>query len=98
LPPLLTGDDSIAVLPKIDCVLLVIADGMSSKAEIEESLRQLPGGTNLVGTVFNKAPMDAVYPVYPYLDIGLPSLIEGYKSTEPTTLAVKSGVENEDSL
>ena len=34
LPPLLNTDDAIAVLPKIDCVLLVVGEGMSSKREI----------------------------------------------------------------
>lgn len=53
LPPLLSSDDAIAVLPKIDCVLLVVANGMSSKKEIEDSLHHLPAA-NLIGTVLNK--------------------------------------------
>lgn len=54
LPPLLNADDAIAVLPQIDCVLMVVANGMSSEREIEDALRQL-AGTNMLGTVFNKA-------------------------------------------
>jgi protein-tyrosine kinase len=54
LPSLLRSDDSIAILPKIDCILLVVANGMSSKREIEDSLRLL-SKSNLIGTVFNKA-------------------------------------------
>lgn len=54
LPPLLNSDDAMAVLPRIDCALMVVANGMSSQHDIEESLRQLPT-TNLLGTVFNKA-------------------------------------------
>lgn len=54
LPPLLSADDAMAVLPRIDCALMVVANGMSTQHEIEESLRHLPT-TNLLGTVFNKA-------------------------------------------
>jgi len=54
LPPLLNTDDAIAVLPQIDCVLMVVANGGSTKQEIEESLRHLPD-TNLLGVVLNKA-------------------------------------------
>lgn len=54
LPPLLSSDDAIAVLPKIDCVLMVVANGMSSRKEIEDSLHHLPA-SNLIGTVLNKA-------------------------------------------
>jgi capsular exopolysaccharide synthesis family protein len=54
LPSLLYSDDAISVMPQIDCVLLVIANGMSNKREIEDSLRHL-SKANLIGTVFNKA-------------------------------------------
>ena len=54
LPPILVADDAIALLPQIDCVLMVVADGMSTKREIEDSLRHLKS-VNLLGTVFNKA-------------------------------------------
>lgn len=54
LPPLLSSDDAINVLPQFDCVLLVVANGSNSKKEIDESLFHL-GSANLVGTVLNKA-------------------------------------------
>ncbi len=54
LPSLLHSDDAIAICPKIDCILMVVASGMSSKREIEDSLRHL-SKANLIGTVFNKA-------------------------------------------
>jgi capsular exopolysaccharide synthesis family protein len=54
LPPLLSSDDAITVLPKFDCVLLVVANGMNSRKEIEDSLYHL-GTANLIGTVLNKA-------------------------------------------
>jgi protein-tyrosine kinase len=54
LPPVLVSDDVIAILPQIDCVLLVVANGMSTKREIEDSIRFLPA-EKLIGTVLNKA-------------------------------------------
>lgn len=63
LPPVLVIDDALALLPQIDCVLMVVASGMSTKREIEDSLRHLPAA-KLIGTVFNKAeakPTDHYY-------------------------------------
>jgi len=54
LPPVLVIDDAIALLPQIDCVLMVVANGMSTKREIEDSLLHIPA-EKLIGTVFNKA-------------------------------------------
>jgi protein-tyrosine kinase len=54
LPPVLVIDDALALLPQVDCVLLVVANGMSTKREIEDSLRHLPPA-KLVGVIFNKA-------------------------------------------
>lgn len=53
LPPVLAADDVIAVLPRIDCVLMVVGSGMSTQKEIEEAMRHL-GGANLLGVVLNK--------------------------------------------
>lgn len=57
LPPVLVIDDALALLPQIDCVLMVVANGMSTKREIEDSLRHLPPA-KLVGVVFNKAEIE----------------------------------------
>ena len=54
LPSLLFSDDAISVLPQFDCVLMVVANGMSSKREIQHALHHL-SKANLIGTVFNKA-------------------------------------------
>lgn len=54
LPPILNLDDTLAILPEIDCVLLVVANGMATKKEISESVQQL-GNVNLLGYVLNKA-------------------------------------------
>lgn len=54
LPSLLHADDAISVLPQIDCVLMVFANGQHTKRDIDDALRHL-SKTNLIGTVFNKA-------------------------------------------
>jgi len=54
LPPLLSSDDAINVLPKFDCVLLVVANGANNKKEIEDCMYHL-STANLIGTVLNKA-------------------------------------------
>ena len=54
LPPILATDDALAFIPNVDCVLLVVGNGMCSKSEIEESMRLLD--TNkFLGTVLNKS-------------------------------------------
>jgi protein-tyrosine kinase len=53
LPPMLSGDDVIALLPEIDCVLLVAAVGISKASEIEECNRHLKS-RHLVRLVVNK--------------------------------------------
>jgi protein-tyrosine kinase len=55
LPPILSSDDVIAVLPQIDCVLLVVAVGTSTVAEIEECNRHLQTA-EVVRVVLNKVP------------------------------------------
>lgn len=57
LPPVLISDDAIALLPQVDCVLMVVANATSTKQEIQESLR-LISTANLLGTVFNKAEIE----------------------------------------
>jgi protein-tyrosine kinase len=57
LPPVLSSDDAMVMLPHVDCVLMVVASGMSTEAEIEETLHHLPKD-NLLGVVFNKAEIE----------------------------------------
>ncbi len=54
LPPLMAADDAIAFLPQVDCVLLVVASGETTPAEVKESRRQLQT-SNMLGVVLNKA-------------------------------------------
>jgi Mrp family chromosome partitioning ATPase len=53
LPPLLSSDDVLAVLPKLDCMLLVTAARITTPAEINESLKHLRS-TQVVRLVVNK--------------------------------------------
>lgn len=57
LPPILSVDDAMVLLPQVDCVLMVIANGVSTKTEIEDSLHLLPKD-NVVGIVYNMADAD----------------------------------------
>jgi len=59
---LLNVDDALGLLPQVDCVLLVVGDGMSTRAEIEDCTRLIPEA-KLLGVVLNKAdvPITAYY-------------------------------------
>lgn len=52
MPPILTGPDALALLPLADCLLLVLASGQSSIAELE-SCRSRLGATNVAAIAFN---------------------------------------------
>lgn len=54
LPPLLSADDVLTVLPQIDCVLMVVGNGMVTTTQLNDSLRYLQGA-KLLGVVLNKA-------------------------------------------
>src|SRR5262245_58436150 len=54
MPPMLSSDDVIAMIPQIDCVLLVAAVGNSTISEIKECNRHLQG-TEVVRLVLNKS-------------------------------------------
>jgi protein-tyrosine kinase len=55
LPPMLLGDDVLAILPVVDCALLVTAVGTTTVAEVEECNRYLHA-TKVVRVVVNKVP------------------------------------------
>ena len=57
-PPVLNSDDAMVLLPQVDCFLLVVANGMSTKPEIEETMYHLPQD-KLLGVVLNKADVEA---------------------------------------
>ncbi len=54
LPPLLNLEDAMVFLPNVDSTLLVVENGGSKQSEVQNSMRLLEG-TNLIGTILNKA-------------------------------------------
>ena len=54
LPPVLTGDDVITILPQIDCILFVAAMGTSTISDVKESSRHLESAP-IVRVVLNKS-------------------------------------------
>jgi protein-tyrosine kinase len=54
LPPVLSSDDVIALLPNLDCMLLVAAVGHSKTGEVEEAIRHLQP-IPIVRLLLNKA-------------------------------------------
>ena len=55
LPPVLSSDDVLAILPRLDCVVLVAAVGTTTIAEIKDSCKHLQS-TEIVRVVLNKVP------------------------------------------
>ena len=53
-PPVLVGDDVIALAPQLDSMLLVIAEGRTNVNELTSSV-ELLAGLNLLGTVLNRS-------------------------------------------
>jgi Mrp family chromosome partitioning ATPase len=64
LPPILSSDDVISVLPQVDCLLLVVGVGTSKVSDIEECNKHLQS-TEVIRVVVNKAP-EASAPYYYY--------------------------------
>lgn len=55
LPPVLSSDDVITILPQIDCIILVVAAGITTPTQIEDCGRHLQAA-DVVRVVLNKAP------------------------------------------
>jgi len=54
LPALLSNDDALAFIPEVDAALLVVEEGKTTPEQLERSM-QLLEGTQLLGTILNKA-------------------------------------------
>jgi protein-tyrosine kinase len=55
LPPILAGDDVIAILPQVDCVLFVAAVGTTTVSQIKECNKHMQSA-EVVRMVLNKVP------------------------------------------
>jgi protein-tyrosine kinase len=54
MPPLLASDDVLAFSPQVDGLLLVLAEGISARANLAKT-KQLIGNSNLIGVVLNQS-------------------------------------------
>ena len=54
LPPVLNAADAMAFAPYVDATLLVVEEGKTKRKEVEHAV-ELLAGTNVIGTVLNKA-------------------------------------------
>lgn len=63
LPPILAADDVMALLPRVDCVLMVVGSGVSTQGEVEESMGRI-SKANLLGIVLNKDESPVQNPYY----------------------------------
>src|SRR6202000_1064512 len=54
MPPVLAQDDSIAFMPNVEAVLLVIRDGVTTVDEVKQCIDSL-AKANVIGTVLNDA-------------------------------------------
>lgn len=55
LPPALAHDDVIAMAPHFDCVLMVLAGGVTTPRQVRESLRRIGEDKPVLGMILNKA-------------------------------------------
>ena len=54
MPPMLTGDDTMAFLSRVDCVLLLAAAEQTSIKQIDKCERDIASQTNVMGVILNK--------------------------------------------
>lgn len=54
MPPMLTGDDTMAFVNQVDCVLLLAAAEHSTIKQIDACERDIASQTNVMGVILNK--------------------------------------------
>ncbi len=54
MPPMLTGDDTMAFINQVDCVLLLAAAEHSTIKQIDQCERDIASQTNVMGVILNK--------------------------------------------
>jgi protein-tyrosine kinase len=63
MPPLLAGDDVLAFAPHVDALLVVVAEGVTTR-EALVAAKELVKGFNVVGTVLNRSVESATSHYY----------------------------------
>jgi non-specific protein-tyrosine kinase len=52
-PPILSGSDSLALMPLVDCVVMVVAEGKTSMKDVQQAIEVVPR-EKLIGFVMNR--------------------------------------------
>ncbi|HEY9182374.1 MAG TPA: CpsD/CapB family tyrosine-protein kinase [Gammaproteobacteria bacterium] len=65
MPPLLAGDDVLAFAPHVDALLVVVAEGVTTR-ETLSAAKELIKGFNVVGTVLNRSSEGSANHYYAY--------------------------------
>lgn len=68
MPPMLTGDDTMAFLARVDCVLLLAAAEESTIKQIDTCERDIASQTNVMGVILNKCRFMADDSAYDYYE------------------------------
>ena len=63
LPPLLTGDDALVFLPRVDGCMLVVEERKTRAQELQRSL-DLMSDAKLIGTILNRSQGSAAHHYY----------------------------------
>jgi protein-tyrosine kinase len=63
MPPLLASDDTLAFSPQVDGLLVVLAEGVSARANLQKT-KQLIGNSNVIGVVLNQSSESNDSPYY----------------------------------
>lgn len=66
LPPMGSGDDTLAILPQIDTAMLVIAAGKTTVKEVDNCERQISETGKFLGVVLNKSKAESSNHYYYY--------------------------------
>jgi non-specific protein-tyrosine kinase len=64
-PPVLSGADTLALAPLVDCIVMVVSEGKTSMKDVQRSLDVIPSD-KLLGFVINRQRYDAAKAYYGY--------------------------------
>ena len=65
MPPVLSCDDVLAICPEIDSVLMVVAQGITDRVELEKAMDLLQD-TEMLGVVLNQSKQEGRREAYAY--------------------------------
>ncbi len=62
-PPILSGADTLALAPLVDCIVMVVAEGKTSMKDVHQAIDLVPS-EKLLGFVMNRQQTDAINAYY----------------------------------